>query len=246
MERSGWRDGWKDLPSAEPQSGGEPALAVSVFGAFSASWRGKPIEIKLRKGAAVLGYLCMQENLTARRDRLAFLLVERERQQFGAHLAAANIDLVAPRLSQTPDSTASRQPSRPSASTSDSTDIDFKRVVGATDEGRIDDALFAVERLPETLLEGMEELDEEFRMWLLPTRQALHNRLERVLSAQLNDSAATGAVEGAWSPARCCGSIRPTRRRCITKCMRLRSAATSSARCASTAGSRPCSPPTTT
>jgi DNA-binding SARP family transcriptional activator len=167
-----------------------PGLAVSVFGPFSASWRGKPIEIKLRKGAAVLGYLCLQENLTARRDRLAFLLWS-ESDNNSARTSLRQTLISLRRAFRGAGFNGFKTTKSTVSLDLNSTDIDFKRVVGATNEGRIDEALFAVERLPETLLEGMEELDEEFRMWLLPTRQALHNRLERVLSAQLNDSAAS-------------------------------------------------------
>ncbi len=70
----------------------------------------------------------------------------------------------------------------------------MRRVLTTSEEGRIDETLMSVELLPETLLEGMEDLDEEFRTWLLPTRQALHNRLEASLSARLNDAATSEPV----------------------------------------------------
>ncbi len=63
--------------SVDPRESFAPnrdVLSMSLFGSVSASFRGRPIDLKLRKGAAILGYLCLQENFVARRDRLAFLL----------------------------------------------------------------------------------------------------------------------------------------------------------------------------
>ncbi len=168
-----------------PEAGGAN-LAIAVFGALSASYRGRPIDIKLRKGAAIVGYLCLQENLTARRDRLAFLLwSESDNNSARTSLRQTLISL---RRALRAVGCNGLKTSKTTVSLDiDNIDIDYRRIVEATVGGRIDDTLFAVERLPETLLEGLEELDEEFRMWLLPTRQALHNRLETLLSAQLND-----------------------------------------------------------
>ncbi len=175
-----------DAPRTSQQT--DDVLSVSLFGALATSFRGRPIDLKLRKAAAILGYLCQQENLVARRDRLAFLLwSESDNNSARTSLRQTLITLrrafraVGYFGLKTSKITVSLDPQ--------GVNVDLRRIVGAADEGRIDDALFAVERLPETLLEGMEDLDEEFRMWLLPTRQALHNRLERFLSARLNDPA---------------------------------------------------------
>jgi DNA-binding SARP family transcriptional activator len=173
----------------------EPHLSVSVFGAVTASFRGKPVDLKLRKAAAILAYLCLQENLVARRDRLAFLMwSESENDSARTSLRQTLITLrrafraVGYDGFETTKMTVGLDPR--------SVDVDFHRIVAATEEGRLDETLLAVERLPETLMEGMEDLDEEFRMWLLPTRQALHNRLERLLSTRLNDPATPDEARG--------------------------------------------------
>ncbi len=175
-------------------------LVVSVFGAVAATYRGQPVELKLRKAAAILGYLCLQENLVARRDRLAFLMwSESENDSARTSLRQTLITLRRAFLAvgydgfKTTKMTVGFDPG--------SVVVDYRRVLEATEEGRIDEALLSVERLPETLMEGMEDLDEEFRMWLLPTRQALHNRLERVLALRLGDRATPETTRGAVAKA---------------------------------------------
>jgi DNA-binding SARP family transcriptional activator len=168
-------------------------LSMSLLGAVSASFRNRPIDLKLRKGAAMLGYLCLQENFVARRDRLAFLLWS-ESDGNSARTSLRQTLITLRKAFDAVGCDALRTTKLTVGLNPEALDTDIRRVLATTEEGRIDEALLSVELLPETLLEGMEDLDEEFRTWLLPTRQALHNRLEASLSARLNDAATSEPV----------------------------------------------------
>jgi len=182
--------------SLDPRESPAPSrdvLSMSLFGTVSAAFRGRPIDLKLRKGAAILGYLCLQENFVARRDRLAFLLWS-ESDGNSARTSLRQTLILLRKAFEAAGCDGLRTTKLTVGLEPEALEIDVRRVLTTTEEGRIDEALLSVELLPETLLEGMEDLDEEFRTWLLPTRQALHNRLEASLSARLNDAATSDSV----------------------------------------------------
>ena len=195
--RRRWRRRWLFAATAiDPREGLAPnrdVLSMSLFGTVSASFRGRPIDLKLRKGAAILGYLCLQENFVARRDRLAFLLWS-ESDGNSARTSLRQTLIMLRKAFEAAGCDALRTTKLTVGLDPEALEIDVRRVLATTEEGRIDEILLSVELLPETLLEGMEDLDEEFRTWLLPTRQALHNRLEASLSARLNDAATSEPV----------------------------------------------------
>jgi DNA-binding SARP family transcriptional activator/TolB-like protein len=159
-------------------------LSISLIGAVYVSANGKEIDLKLRKAAAVLGYLCLQERMAASRERLAYLLwSESEEQKARASLrqilATLRREFVAIGFNGLATGKlivqlAARR-----------TEVDLLRILDAADRMKVDPALLSVQRLPERILEGLEDLDDGFRSWLLPTRQAIHNRLERSLNAGL-------------------------------------------------------------
>jgi DNA-binding SARP family transcriptional activator len=183
-------DSLDPLDNAAPN---RDVLSMSLFGTVSASFRGRPIDLKLRKGAAILGYLCLQENFVARRDRLAFLLWS-ESDGNPARTSLRQTLITLRKAFEAVGCDALRTTKLTVGLDPEALEIDVRRVLATTEQGKIDEILLSVELLPETLLDGMEDLDEEFRTWLLPTRQALHNRLEASLSARLNDAATSEPV----------------------------------------------------
>jgi hypothetical protein len=65
-----------------------PRLSVSLVGRFGLRFNGRPVELRTRKAAAVLGYLALSETKQESRERLVGLPgVVRRRE--GARLVAA-------------------------------------------------------------------------------------------------------------------------------------------------------------
>jgi DNA-binding SARP family transcriptional activator len=92
---------------------------------------------------------------------------------------------------------------------------DLARIVEDAERGIIDDRLLETTRIADTLLEGFEDLDSAFRVWLLARRQTTADRLIRALEAHVR-AARTPAKRASARPRRCCGSMARTRRRAGT------------------------------
>jgi TolB-like protein len=67
---------------------------------------------------------------------------------------------------------------------------DMGAVLAAAEAGQVHPRLLDTPRLPETLLEGLDDLDPSFRVWLLARRQAFHDRLMQLLEPRLRQGGA--------------------------------------------------------
>src|SRR5438552_4055028 len=68
-----------DKAAAAPESA--PCLSVSLVGRFGLRFNGRPIELRTRKAAAVLGYLALSETKQESRERLVGLLWSRSDEE---------------------------------------------------------------------------------------------------------------------------------------------------------------------
>src|SRR5258705_12469512 len=68
-----------DKAAAAPESA--PRLSVSLVGRFGLRFNGRPIELRTRKAAAVLGYLALSETKQESRERLVGLLWSRSDEE---------------------------------------------------------------------------------------------------------------------------------------------------------------------
>ena len=66
---------------AEAAPDGAPRLAVSLVGRLSIRFQGRPVELRTRKAAAVLGYLALSETKQESRERLVGLLWSRSDEE---------------------------------------------------------------------------------------------------------------------------------------------------------------------
>ena len=82
----------------------------------------------------------------------------------------------------------SRSGSR-SASTSDEIEVDVESMIQLAESGRVHPLLLNTPQLDERMLEGMDDLDPSFRVWVLAKRQTIHDRLMRSLDAGLTAAA---------------------------------------------------------
>ncbi|WP_024513683.1 BTAD domain-containing putative transcriptional regulator [Bradyrhizobium sp. Tv2a-2] len=180
-------EGTAGASAAKPMEGAPdsaPRLALSLVGRLSIRFRGRPVELRTRKAAAVLGYLALSETKQESRERLVGLLWSRSDEEkaraslrqvireLRTVLGEAGFDgLAAGRLSVGFDL--------------DQVAVDVDSVLQLAERARVHTLLLDTPRLDERILEGMDDLDPSFRVWVLAKRQTIHERLMRGLDAGL-------------------------------------------------------------
>jgi DNA-binding SARP family transcriptional activator len=172
----------------------EPRLSVSLVGRFGLRLDGQPVQLRTRKAAAVLGYLALSETKQESRERLVGLLWSRSDEE----RARASLRQVVRELrSVLGDAgyggfTAGRLSIGLDIG---QTETDIESVLQLAESGRVHPLLLDIPRLDERLLEGMDDLDPSFRVWVLAKRQTVHERLMRSLGAVLVAKQASGKNE---------------------------------------------------
>ena len=169
---------------AETALDSAPRLALSLVGRLSIRFQDRPVELRTRKAAAVLGYLALSETKRESRERLVGLLWSRSGEEkaraslrqvireLRTVLGEAGFDgLVAGRLSVGFDL--------------DRVTVDLESVLQLAESARVHALLLDTQRLDERLLEGMDDLDPSFRVWVLAKRQTIHERLMRATSSSV-------------------------------------------------------------
>lgn len=161
-----------------------PRLSVTLVGRFGLRLDGRPIELRTRKAAAVLGYLALSESKHESRERLVGLLWSRsDEEKARASLRQVVRELrsvleeagfggfVAERLMVGIDT--------------GQVEVDIESVLQQAENGQVHPLLLDAPALDERLLEGMDDLDPSFRVWVLAKRQTVHERLMRSLETGL-------------------------------------------------------------
>jgi DNA-binding SARP family transcriptional activator len=159
-------------------------LSVSLVGRLTLRFKGRLIELRTQKAGAVLSYLALTETKHESRERLVGLLWSRSDEeraraslrQVVRELRAVFEDagcsgFVASRLSILLDA---RQ-----------VEVDIESVIRAAENGEVHPLLLNTPRLGERILEGMDDLDPSFRLWVLAKRQTIYEGLMRSLGARL-------------------------------------------------------------
>jgi DNA-binding SARP family transcriptional activator/TolB-like protein len=167
-------------------SGGAKRLSVSLVGRLAIRFNGRLIEFRTQKANAVLSYLALSETKHESRERLVGLLWSRSDEekaraslrQVVRELRSAFEDagyggFVAGRLSVHLDAEKVEL------------DVDVESVLRLAESGSVHPLLLNTPRLGERILEGMDDLDPSFRIWVLAKRQTIHERLMRSLGAGL-------------------------------------------------------------
>jgi DNA-binding SARP family transcriptional activator/TolB-like protein len=159
-------------------------LSVSLVGRPSIAFGGRLIELRTQKASAVLSYLALTEAKQESRERLVGLLWSRSDEekaraslrQVVRELRAAFEDagyggFSAGRLSVHLDP--------------EKVEVDVERIVRLAESGSVDPLLLNTPDFGERILEGMDDLDPSFRIWVLAKRQTINDRLMRSLGAGL-------------------------------------------------------------
>ncbi|MEO8716488.1 MAG: BTAD domain-containing putative transcriptional regulator [Acetobacteraceae bacterium] len=157
-------------------------LLLSVLGPMAATYADRAVRIVGRKARAVLGYLAVNPGLQETRERLVGLLwsesdEERARGSLRQTLREIRQVFAASGYS------GLRTEKLEIEFDKDSLDVDMWAVTAAVEAHQPHPMLFEQQRIAESLLEGLDDLDPAFRVWLLAKRHTLQERLLRALEA---------------------------------------------------------------
>jgi DNA-binding SARP family transcriptional activator/TolB-like protein len=171
-------------PVAAPD--GARRLSISLVGRIALRFDGRAVELRTRKAAAVLGYLALSDNKQESRERLVGLLWSRSDEE----KARASLRQVVRELRQVLEDAgfAGFSAGRLSIGFDHrQVDVDLESILQLAENARVHPLLLDTPRLDERLLEGVDDLDPSFRVWILAKRQTIHERLMRSLEAGLTD-----------------------------------------------------------
>ena len=161
-----------------------PRLSITLVGRFALRLDGRPLELRTRKAAAVLGYLALSEAKRESRERLVGLLWSRSDED----KARASLRQVVRELRHVLEDAGFAGFSAGRLSIGfdpGEVEVDVETILQAAESPRVDPSLLNTQRLDERLLEGMDDLDPSFRVWMLAKRQTIYERLMRSLDAGL-------------------------------------------------------------
>lgn len=160
-------------------------LTLFVLGQVQAEVGGRPIRLRSRKARAALGYLALTPRAEETRERLVGLLWSESEED----KARASLRQVVHELREALEGAGIPGQMRAERLSIglDAAQLshDMGAVLAEAEAGRVHPRLLDTPRLPETLLEGLDDLDPSFRVWLLARRQALHDRLMQLLEPRL-------------------------------------------------------------
>src|SRR4051812_22505854 len=164
--------------------GNAARLAVSLVGRPSIMFDGRLVELRTQKAAAVLSYLALTEAKREGRERLVGLLWSRSDEE----KARASLRQVIRELRAAFENAGYDGFSAGRLSVhldAEKIEVDVERIIRLAESGSIDPLLLNTPDLGEKILEGMDDLDSSFRIWILAKRQTINDRLMRSLGAGL-------------------------------------------------------------
>jgi DNA-binding SARP family transcriptional activator len=159
-------------------------LSVSLVGRLTLRFKDRLIELRTQKAGAVLSYLALTETKHESRERLVGLLWSRSDEE----RARASLRQVIRELrSVFEDAGCSGFVASRLAIHLDArqVEVDVESVIRAAENGEVHPLLLNTPRLGERILEGMDDLDPSFRVWVLAKRQTIYERLMRSLGVRL-------------------------------------------------------------
>lgn len=159
-------------------------LSVSLVGRLALRFNGQQVELRTQKAAAVLSYLALIEAKQESRERLVGLLWSRSDED----KARGSLRQVIRELRSTFEAAGYHgfTTSRLSIHFDPAMlDVDLENIIKAAENGSVHPMLLNTPNLEEHILEGLDDLDPSFRVWVLAKRQTIHDRLMRSLGPAL-------------------------------------------------------------
>jgi len=163
--------------------GSAARLSVSLVGRLAIRFKGRLIELRTQKAGAVLSYLALTEAKHESRERLVGLLWSRSDEE----KARASLRQVVRELRAAFEDAGYRGfvARRLSIHLETEVEVDIESVIQLAESGNVHPLLLNTPHLDGRILEGMDDLDPSFRIWVLAKRQTIHDRLMRSLGAGL-------------------------------------------------------------
>jgi DNA-binding SARP family transcriptional activator len=162
----------------------DQVLSLCVLGTMSISFRGKPVKIKSLKSCAILAHLALSENLQETRDRLVGLFwSETAEEKARASLRQTFSELR--RVCAAVGFGGLHIERDLIALERGSIDVDLWTIFLHAKAGSVHPLLVNTPRLMDKLLEGFEDLDGSFGIWLAAKRQTLREQLLQILECGL-------------------------------------------------------------
>jgi DNA-binding SARP family transcriptional activator len=159
-------------------------LAISLVGRLAIRFNGQLVDLRTQKAGAVLSYLALTELKQDSRERLVGLLWSRSDEE----KARGSLRQVIRELRATFDAAGYQGFSAERLSIQLDpalVEVDVESIIKAAEIGRVHPLLLNTPNLEEHILEGLDDLDPSFRVWVLAKRQTIHDRLMRSLGAAL-------------------------------------------------------------
>ena len=164
--------------------GSAARLSVSLVGRLAIRFNDRLVELRTQKAGAVLSYLALTETKQESRERMVGLLWSRSDEE----KARASLRQVVRELRSAFEDggytgfAAGRLSIHLDA---EMVDVDVENIIRMAESGSIHPLLLNTPHLGEHILEGMDDLDPSFRVWVLAKRQTIQDRLMRSLGAAL-------------------------------------------------------------
>lgn len=163
-------------------------LTLYVLGPMQVEVAGQPIRLRSRKARAALGYLAFAPRAEETRERLVGLLWSESEEE----KARASLRQVVHELREAMDKAGLPELLRAERLSVGLDPLrlahDMGEVLTEAEQGRVHPRLLETPRLPDSLLEGLDDLDPSFRVWLLARRQAFQDRLLQLLEPRLRET----------------------------------------------------------
>ena len=159
-------------------------LSVSLVGRPSIMFGGRRVELRTQKAGAVLSYLALTEAKHESRERLVGLLWSRSDEE----KARASLRQVVRELRTALEDAGYGGFSAGRLSihlNAEKVETDVEHVIRLAESGSVHPLLLNTPDLGARILEGMDDLDPSFRIWVLAKRQTISERLMRSLGASL-------------------------------------------------------------
>jgi DNA-binding SARP family transcriptional activator len=145
---------------------------------------GRLVELRTQKASAVLSYLALTEAKHESRERLVGLLWSRSEEE----KARASLRQVVRELRTAFEGAGYEGFSAGRLSiylSAEKVEVDIESIIRLAESGSVHPLLLNTPDLGERILEGVDDLDPSFRIWVLAKRQTIHDRLMRSLGAGL-------------------------------------------------------------
>jgi DNA-binding SARP family transcriptional activator len=172
-------------------------LILRLLGDFAAVIVGREISLATRKAKALTAYLALSDNVQDTRERLVGLLwSESDEEHARASLRQAVHDI---KLAFDRAKFAGFRVDKQTLSlVREQLACDVDEVLAAATQGAVHSRLLDTQRITDTLLSGLDNVDPAFQAWLLAKRQLLHDRLtlalERLLPVEGDSREASAAA----------------------------------------------------